>query len=208
MSMRTEQPINRQQVIDAALAIVDEQGSEALTMRAVGKRVDRHVSSLYNHVANRSELVELLSAHVAQTIDVSSFGVGPWDVALTGWARSYVGAFLDHPNLVAILAFSPVRDLPTLENYERIFGALTAEGWDALDAAVVVRTVEAFTWGSIIDITASPVQLEPGELPEGLSTTRTILESAEQDPVSGQTAFEVGLAALMDGLRARYGRAT
>jgi len=208
MSVRTERPINRQQVIDAALAIVDEHGSDALTMRAVGKRVDRHVSSLYNHVANRSELVELLSAHVAQSIDVSSFGVETWDVALTRWAVSYVDAFLDHPNLVTILAFSPVRDLPTLENYERIFGSLVAEGWHVLDATVVVRTVEAFTWGSILDLTASPVQLEPADIPEDLPVMRTILESANEDRVSGQAAFEIGLSALMDGLRARHGTAT
>ncbi len=43
--------VNREQIITAALAIVDEQGSDALTMRTLASRVHRQVSSLYNHVA-------------------------------------------------------------------------------------------------------------------------------------------------------------
>ena len=79
--------INREQLVTAALAIIDEQGSDALTMRTLAARVDRQVSSLYNHVGSRDELIEHVRARIVAGIDASAFADEPWDVALDAWAR-------------------------------------------------------------------------------------------------------------------------
>src|SRR5699024_12508833 len=103
-------------LIDAALSLVDEEGDEALSMRALAGRVDRQVSSLYNHVSGRSEVIELMRARIVAEIDVSAFasadssGSGvAWDEARESWARSYPRAFAAPPNPSRPLAAAPIR---------------------------------------------------------------------------------------------------
>ena len=65
--------VNREQLVAAALDLIDEEGGEALSMRALAKRVDRQVSSLYNHVASRGDLIEAVRARIVADIDTTAF---------------------------------------------------------------------------------------------------------------------------------------
>ena len=51
-------------IVDAAMAIVDEHGLQSMTTRAIAKRLGVGQASLYNHIANRGELLDLLNAEV------------------------------------------------------------------------------------------------------------------------------------------------
>jgi TetR/AcrR family transcriptional regulator, tetracycline repressor protein len=55
--------IHKRQVIDVALALLDEQGLSELQMRAVASRLDVQASALYWHVRNKGELLTLMAAH-------------------------------------------------------------------------------------------------------------------------------------------------
>src|SRR5690349_7546776 len=61
--------LTRHRLVTVALELVDEEGGEALSMRALATRVDRQVSSLYNHVASRDDLIEAIRARVVAEID-------------------------------------------------------------------------------------------------------------------------------------------
>src|SRR3954452_12311828 len=51
-------PLSRERVLRAGLALADEQGIESLTMRKLGEAVGVEAMSLYNHVANKSDLLD------------------------------------------------------------------------------------------------------------------------------------------------------
>lgn len=51
-------PLNRQRVLDAAVALADDEGLDALTMRRLAKRPGVEAMSLYYHVANKSALLD------------------------------------------------------------------------------------------------------------------------------------------------------
>lgn len=196
--------LKREQLVRAALDLVDEQGGEALTMRSLAARVDRQVSSLYNHVGSRAELIELVRARIVEGIDVSAFGVQPWDAALEAWARSYLTAFAAHPNVIPLLATTPIRDRSTLEMYETVVGSLLDGGWPARDAVAVMRTVEAHVLGSALDIVAPGDLLAHATVPAELGALRAALDPEHADASGAERAFRVGLEALMHGLRARH----
>ncbi|GAA2030434.1 TetR/AcrR family transcriptional regulator [Agromyces tropicus] len=196
--------LRREQLVRAALDLVDEEGGEALTMRALAARVDRQVSSLYNHVASRGELIELVRARIVADIDVSAFGVHPWDVALEAWARSYLTAFAAHPNLIPLLATTPIRDISTLEMYETVIGSIIDGGWPERDAVAVMRTVEAHVLGSALDIVAPGDLLAQAGVPVELVALRSALDPEHADASGAERAFRLGLAALMHGLRAQH----
>ena len=52
--------LSREAIVDAALAIVREEGIDALTMRRLAQALDTGPASLYVYVANRDELWDLL----------------------------------------------------------------------------------------------------------------------------------------------------
>src|SRR5437899_1613030 len=60
MSMATtrRKPLSRERILDTALALVDEEGIEALSMRKLGQALGYEAMSLYNHVANKDDLLD------------------------------------------------------------------------------------------------------------------------------------------------------
>src|SRR5436305_5009860 len=60
MSMATtrRKPLNRERILDTALALADEQGIEALSMRKLGQALGYEAMSLYNHVASKDDLLD------------------------------------------------------------------------------------------------------------------------------------------------------
>ncbi|MDR2256535.1 MAG: TetR/AcrR family transcriptional regulator C-terminal domain-containing protein [Arthrobacter sp.] len=198
-------PLTRDRLLAAALSLVDEEGAEALTMRSLASRVDRQVSSLYNHVSGRTELVELMRSKVVERIDVGPFARLPWDLALGEWARSYLMAFAQHPHLIRLLATTPIRDESTLAMYNEVVRALTGAGWAAGESIAVLRTVEAHVLGSALDIVAPGNMLDAAAVPEGLKELRAALAIEHHSAGAAEAAFDLGLEALIVGLRARNG---
>lgn len=196
--------LKREQLISAALDLVDEEGGGALTMRSLAARVDRQVSSLYNHVGSRAELIEAVRARIVEGIDVAAFAAEPWDAALEAWARSYLTAFAAHPNVIPLLATTPIRDRSTLEMYETVVGSLLAGGWPMRDAVAVMRTVEAHVLGSALDIVAPGDLLAQASVPVELVAMRSALDPEHADASGAERAFRLGLEALMLGLRTRH----
>lgn len=195
--------VNRDQLVQVALDLVDDAGADALSMRAVAARVDRQVSSLYNHVASRGELIELIRARIVAGIDTSAFDSEPWDSALAAWARSYLRAFAAHPNLIRLLATTPIRDVSTFEMYDIVIGSLVDSGWPIQDAVAVMRTVEAHVLGSALDIVAPSDMLAQSSVPARLRMVHAALDPRHAESASATSAFQLGLDALIDGLRSK-----
>jgi len=196
--------VNREQLVAAALDLIDEEGGEALSMRALAKRVDRQVSSLYNHVASRGDLIEAVRARIVADIDTTAFRAEPWDAALEAWARSYLASFAAHPNVIQLLATTPINDPSTLDMYDRVIAALVDAGWPVGDAVAVMRTVEAHVLGSALDIVAPGDLLRQESVPPAHPALRAALDPALGDAFGARRAFEIGLSALLAGLRVRH----
>lgn len=200
--------LNRDRLVDAALALVDEDGSEALSMRTLAARVDRQVSSLYNHVSGRTELIEAMRARIVADIDVSAFSsVGesvneiPWENALESWARSYLRAFAAHPNLIRLLATTSIGDLSTYQMYDTVVAGLRRGGWPESRTVAVMRTVEAHVLGSALDIVAPGDLIAQDSADERFASIRRALDPRFTDTSSAAAAFDLGLRALIYGLR-------
>ena len=54
---RRRRPLTKELVLERAIALADTDGIEALTMRKLGQALGVEAMSLYNHVANKAELV-------------------------------------------------------------------------------------------------------------------------------------------------------
>ena len=71
------EPLHRDAIVIAAVAVADEEGVTALSMRHLARRLGYEVMSLYNHVANKDELLSLMVDAVASEIDEPPEGLEP-----------------------------------------------------------------------------------------------------------------------------------
>jgi TetR/AcrR family transcriptional regulator, tetracycline repressor protein len=79
--------LTRDRLVDAALGLVQDEGLEGLSMRALADRLEVKAASLYWHVRDRRELVELLAESILDTVPVTRRSSG-WREAVLGVAAA------------------------------------------------------------------------------------------------------------------------
>lgn len=190
-------------ITEAAVGLLEERGQDGLTMSALARTLGVAPSALYNHVADKQDVLRAVQDDVNRGIDCSGFTTLPWDRALAEWAHSYRDAYSRHPALVSIIAVTPVRSAPhTVAMYEQVCAGLAAGGWPAVLVVNVVVAVESFVLGSALDTQAPADIFDPGDLAAG-APAFTAATDARPVGDTALDAFELGLDALLAGLRAR-----
>src|SRR3970040_1134736 len=86
-------PLSKERVLRAAIALADEGGIEALSMRRLAKELGVEAMSLYNHVANKDEILDGIVDGVVSEIDLPSDGVD-WKTAIRRGAISSGDVYL------------------------------------------------------------------------------------------------------------------
>src|SRR5213596_3087062 len=95
-TLQSRLPLSRERVLEAAIRIADEGGIEALTMRKLARELGVEAMSLYNHVANKDDLVDGIVDLVVSEIDLPSTAED-WETAIREYAISAHEALLRHP---------------------------------------------------------------------------------------------------------------
>jgi len=71
-------PLTQDQIVDAGLRIVLEEGIEAVSMRRIAAVFDTGPSSLYAHVANKEELLNLMFDRICGEVEILEPEPGRW----------------------------------------------------------------------------------------------------------------------------------
>jgi AcrR family transcriptional regulator len=215
-------PLSRDRILEAAIRLADEEGIESLSMRKLARELGVEAMSLYNHVANKGDLVDAMVDSVVSEIELPE--EVEWHAAIRRCAISAHDLFLRHP-WACSLAIGPTHKpglpLPRLRYMEWLLGRLreagfspklTYSGYHALDSHILGFTM--WQLGHAAAARAVAEDQEPAdfakaflrELPEG--EFRHFAEHVEQHIAApegdGQREFEFALDLILDGLdRAR-----
>jgi TetR/AcrR family transcriptional regulator, tetracycline repressor protein len=104
---RARQPLSREAIVNAALKVVDEQGLAELSMRAVAKILGTGPASLYAHVANKEQLVDLVLDRVYGEFEVPQPDPARWQEQIKEFVRSGRRVMLAHRGLAAAMLGTP-----------------------------------------------------------------------------------------------------
>jgi AcrR family transcriptional regulator len=141
-------------VVEAALAVVDELGEDALTLAAVAQRTGVATPSLYKHVAGLGELRTLLGARVLadMTEHFTRAVLGrSGDDAVSALMHAYRDYVNTHPARYAAVPLDPLHD-PALaaasgKLLEVVLGALRWYDLSPSDAVHATRVMRAVAHG-------------------------------------------------------------
>jgi AcrR family transcriptional regulator len=131
---RKRRPLDQAQVVQAALALLDEVGLDELTMRRLAGQLGVKAASLYRHVHNKDELLALLGDEISGEIPASS-GSGSWQEQLTEIAWNVRRGLLAHRDAARVLANSPPVGPRRLRHIEAVLRVLRMTGLRDRDAA-------------------------------------------------------------------------
>lgn len=143
-------PLSRKRVLKTAIQLADEEGIASLSMRKLAQALGVKAMSLYNHVANKDDLLDGMVDIVVSEIEVPSLGTD-WQTAMRRRALSAHAVLLRHP--WATLEFvSRVNVGPAMLHYvDATLGCLRAAGfsfemadhaWNAIDSHIYGFTLQ------------------------------------------------------------------
>jgi AcrR family transcriptional regulator len=115
-----------EQLRDAALAIVDEQGLDALTMRALAARLGTGAMTIYNYVDRRDGLDGLVTSGVWASAPLWTERHPDWRDDLRAVASGLWRAVRAHPNAIPLLLTRRTQDWTTLDQAEALLEAFRA----------------------------------------------------------------------------------
>jgi len=126
MAKRT--PLNRERVLRAAVALADAGGIDSLSMRRLGQELGVEAMSLYNHVANKDDLLNGITDLVLGEIELPD-DADDWRDALRRHAISAHDVLVSHP-WACSLALSPDRfSLVSVQRAEWMLSRLREAGF-------------------------------------------------------------------------------
>ncbi|TQS45757.1 TetR/AcrR family transcriptional regulator [Cryptosporangium phraense] len=190
--------LNRDRICATALAMIDRDGLDGLSMRRLAAEMGVRAASLYGYLKTKEELLTDLADQVMAPVDTSGFADG-WRNGLTVWARSYREALAAHPNLVPFLAHSPGRRPQALQHADAVHGGLTSAGWPPRYATMIGASTKYLVVGAAMTSFsggfADDFEVYVGRYPN-LSQAHLLAGHEEID----RDSFELALTAFLNGL--------
>jgi AcrR family transcriptional regulator len=192
----------RQEILDAALAIADERGLAAVTMRAIAARVGVTPMALYPHVGDKEGLLDSMIGHLLGSLEVPESD-GDWQHRLGSLARAMRALTKRHPGATPLLFARPSVAPDAVRVVDVIYQALLDAGVPPADVPRIERLSSTVILGYAVseasgrfgDGTKNP-RSRRGQLPEGDLPGHHALATWLDQPVDWDAEFEADLADL------------
>ncbi|MET8126520.1 TetR family transcriptional regulator [Streptomyces sp. NPDC005065] len=203
-------PLTREEVLEAAAALVRQHGPEALTMRKLAAELGTAVTSIYWHVGNRESLLDALVERTVQEMGaVRPAGRTP-AARIVSVARGLRRELRARPHLIAMVHERGLTERMFLPAQQALVHEVHAAGLRGARAADAVRAVQFQTVGFLLverNRERSPVQ-SPGEgdLWDAVTAEHDpALARALALPAGQERLFTASMRALVNGLLATGG---
>lgn len=206
-------PLTRGRVLRTAITLADTGGIEALTMRRLGQELGVEAMSLYNHVANKDDILDGIVDLVVSEMELPSSAAG-WKAAIRTSAISAYEVLMSHPWACSLMMSSTRVSPARFRWMDSVLGCfreagfsaeLTHHAYHALDSHIVGFTLWVASLPAVgeelKDIAATVLQELPiDEYPHLAEHIEYhLMEPSSEDEDEGE--FEFGLDLILDGLQ-------
>jgi AcrR family transcriptional regulator len=219
----TRLPLSRERVLRAAVALADERGIEALTMRNLGQELGVEAMSLYNHVANKEAIldgaIELVVGEVLEAVrDETLSDPAEWKAVTRRRILTARAVLLRHRWAPKVLETRSEMSTVVLRYYDGLLGLMFAGGFSAdlahhamhaLGSRALGFTQELYEEDDDVpaETVSLMVQQMAAEYPHLAEMLKVVTHDADTTLgwCDDQFEFEFGLDLLLDGLEKAAG---
>ena len=216
MAVKPRTPLSRERVLRAAVAFADEHGIQALTMRKLGDEVGVEAMSLYNHVANKDQLLDGMVDLVFEEIGVPTAGAH-WKEAMRHRAVSAREALSRHRWAIGLMESRTSPGPGTLRHHDAVLRCLREAGFSVGMAGHAFSLLDSYIYGFALQEASLPFdtaeqtaevaqaivgQLAPDEYPH---LVEMAVEHVLQPGYDYGDEFAFGLDLILDGLERATG---
>ena len=189
--------LSSDRICEAALQLVTATGG--FTIPAVARTLGVRPSSLYNHVAGRDDIVELLRERAMSEVTLPAVDPErPWREVVADILRSYRHSYARYPRLIPLLTAHAVNSPHAFTMYNALATTLSRAGFSPEDTLRAMTLMDCFVLGSALDVAAPDEPWHSGaEVGPELAAA---LATGAEKPERADDAFEYGLTMLLRGL--------
>src|SRR5690349_8342308 len=197
-------PIPRARFVATALQILDEEGSEVLSLRTLAQRLNSSTATLYRHFANRAELIaDVIDSILGEVpLDAQDAPAAGWQQQCRQLSTSMFAALARHPNVAPLLAHHvPVRP-HAMAHREACLRVLLDAGFPSAVAARSYATLARYVLGFSIQLDADTQSEAERQVAATFRTADpavfpATVAAAEFLPVRPQDEFTFGLELIL-----------
>jgi AcrR family transcriptional regulator len=205
------EPLSRDQVLRAAVAFADQNGIVALSMRKLGQALGVEAMSLYNHVANKSDLLDGMIDIVFSEIGLPAGDIG-WKQAMRQRAISAREVLGRHHWAIGLMESRRSPGPATLRHHDAVLGCLRQAGFPVDLTAHAYSVLDSYIYGFALqeaslpfgtaDETAQVAQQIAVQIPAGTYPyfAEMATEHVLQPGYHYGDEFEIGLDLVLDAL--------
>jgi AcrR family transcriptional regulator len=203
--------LNRDRVLRVAVTLADSGGIESLTMRKLGVELGVEAMSLYNHVANKADLLDGMIDIVFAEIDLPTSETD-WRTAMQRRAVSARDVLSRHRWATGLMESRTTPGPATLRHHDTVLGILRGAGFSIELAAHAYSALDSYIYGFALQEPSLPFdngedtakvaqaimsRFASGEFPH---LTEIAVEYVMQPGYDYGNEFAFGLELILDGL--------
>ncbi|MFI1095213.1 TetR/AcrR family transcriptional regulator C-terminal domain-containing protein [Streptomyces sp. NPDC020917] len=204
--------LNPDRILDAAIRLLDCQGTEAFTMRALAQQLGVGTMAVYSHFRGKDEISDAVAHRLLDTIELPPAGSGDPRAELREVCRGVYRLFSEHPSALQLLTMRPVRGDDAISVVDRMLALLCEAGLSRTEAARAHVALMQYTVGSALwstrraramceegarDRVRAKIDALPRDrYPALVSLAPELLRVQD----NGAAQYEIGLDAMLEGL--------
>ena len=148
ISPTTRTPLSRERILRAALRYIDEHGLEALSMHKLGAELGVKAMSLYNHVADKDDVLDGAVEALWEEIESAATPGEDWRENYRRFGRAIRDVLAAHPRAAPLATSRPVMAAAALRLVRGNIKVALNAGVEADRAYALLRTVNSFALGT------------------------------------------------------------
>lgn len=188
--------LTREAILEAALAILDKEGLDGLSMRKVGAALGVEAMSLYNHVPSKAALLDGIHEMILVSLQAPAHA-RTWQAFVRHQAKALHAALALHPHAIPLFATRPASTPAAVNVLDRYLEVLMEAGFKPLDALSIVQLVAQLVVGHAMWTTN--VEMVVVEDAPALDTPSVDRVARQADRWDADRELQMGIDALVHG---------
>ncbi|MBE3012780.1 TetR/AcrR family transcriptional regulator C-terminal domain-containing protein [Microbispora sp. NEAU-D428] len=206
---REAPPLSRDRIVAEAVALLDEEGADRLTMRRLAERLGTGSTTLYWHLKTKDDVLDLALDAIFAAVEIPGDDGRDWRAAVTALITGWRTVLLDHPWSAALLG-RPMLGPNVLARSEFLYATLVKAGVAEPHLTAAAYGLSNYVIGSAL---MQETWTAGGEQATGQAARERFRAESDRYPVLAahgplvadgdwDTSFTLGLQWLLDGIQA------